>query len=192
MKSWSNSLQGVGSKFSGRCNQVGRGGVKGRPGLQDDSCQVYPTNNLAIGINLLLLLLLCHILFLILHKHQQHYLVNTTATSPTSSCSYSRTNSSKSSCSTTNSSASSSSTTDSSASSSTMTISTSSHHQWPNPPRRVPRDRPLGLRAHPAPKKKKRDLRRATRLTHWHEEEAQSTMFTSLHEGPKTFLSLTD
>ena len=36
-----------------------------------------------------------------------------------------------------------------------MTISTSSHHQWPNPPRRVPRGRPPQLRARPAPKKKK-------------------------------------
>ena len=133
---------------------------------------------MAIGINLLLLLL---------HKHQHHYLVNTTTTSSTSSCSSSSsTNSSKSSSSTTHSS--SSSTTDSSTSSSTTTISTSSHHQWPNPPRRVPSGRPPWLRARPAPKKKKRRaLRQATRLIHWHEKEAQSRMFTSCTRVQRRF-----
>ena len=113
------------------------------------------TNYLAIGINLLLvlllLLLLCHVLFFNLHKHQQHYLVNTMTTSPTRSCS-SSTNSSKSSSSTTNFSASSSIATDSSTSSNTTTISTSSLHQWPTSPPRVPRRRLQGQRACPAQK----------------------------------------
>ena len=136
-------LREMQSSGVGRCDW-------GWPGLQDDSCQLYSTNNMAIGINLLLLLLL------LLHKHPQHHLVNTTTTSSTScSCSSSSsTNSSKSSSSTTHSS--SSSTTDSSTSSSTTTISTSSHHQWPNPPRRVPSGRPPWLRARPAPTKKKK------------------------------------
>ena len=142
----------------------GQGGVKGRPGLQDGSCQVYPTNNLAIGINLLLLLMchfICHVPFPILHKHKQHYRVNTMSTSCTSSCSSSTISSKSSSSSTTmnffvSSSSSSSTTTDSSTSSSTTTISTSSHYQWPIPHHRVPRGRPPRLCARPAPKKKKK------------------------------------
>ena len=148
------------------------------------NCQLYSTNNMAIGINLLLL-----------HKHQQHYLVNTTTTSSTSSCSSSSsTNSSKSSSSITHSS--SSSTTDSSTSSSTTTISTSSHHQWPNPPRRVPSGRPPWLRARPAPKQKKTKKKKEGRAG-----AASSDLIDTLargrsskqdvyflHKGPKTLL----